>query len=199
MFDLPPAIYNALQRFVHGDYGKQRKIINGFRGENPGKTLEIGCGTGLLSVIFKEGTYAGADIDAPRIEKARELFPTHEFLVVDFTKDYSDILENYDSILFHGCIHHIDDAGVAHMLSNVKAAVAKRGKPIALMIIEPVLPEVVAANLPGYTLAKLDRGKYVRRFDETVRIIGGKVHSAERLTGPWYWPVPGIALHAEIA
>lgn len=199
MFDLPPPVYNLLQRAVHGDYDKQRQIINKFRdGKVFNKTLEIGCGTGLLSVIFEDGSYVGADIDAARIETAKERYPKQEFLVIDFTKDYSGILENFDAILFHGCLHHIDDGGIEQMLGYVNAAAAKRGRPIELMIIEPTLPESTIFNVPGYTLAKLDRGRYVRKFDETVRIVGGTMLAALRLTGPWYWPVPGIALNVKI-
>lgn len=198
MWDLPPPVYIALQKMVHGDFSKQRRIIDGFRNNRHRNTLEIGCGTGLLSVMFDEGTYAGTDIDEQRIAMAKSMHPGHEFFVLDFTKDYSGSLERFDSILFHDCIHHIDNAGVRQLLDNVKAAVKQRGRPIELMIIEPVLPENVATNLPGFALAKMDRGKYVRKYDETVKLFGGNLISAVRLTGPWYWPVPGIAMNVEI-
>lgn len=199
MFDLPPVIYNALQKIVHGDYSKERQIIQGFRRGKPGVTLEIGCGTGLVSEMFTTGTYAGADVDEKRVEMAREMHPGHDFFVLDFTKDYSEILERYDAILFNNCIHHIDDQGVAQMLDNIKAAVSSRGRPIEIIAIEPVLPRPAIRNLPGYLLAKLDRGRYVRTYEATVSLFDGNILAANELKGPWFWPVPGVALNVSIA
>lgn len=198
MIDLPPTIYDALQRMVHGDYSKQREIIGGFRKEKPGVTLEIGCGTGLLSTLFEKGTYAGTDVDEERIQKAQESYPDHEFFVTDFTQDYSETLERFDAVLFHGCIHHIDDAGVQQILQHIRNAVARRGRPIELMAIEPILPEPVISNIPGFMLAKLDRGRYVRTYEDTIDVIGGVVLAVKRLDAPWHWPVPGIAINVAI-
>ncbi len=197
-FDLPPPIYNALQRMVHGDYNKQRRIVDGFRRGKPGVTLEMGCGTGLLSQMFASGTYVGVDMDAKRIETAKATHPEHEFHVLDVTTDYSAFLERFDAVLFHGCIHHIDDAGVMGTLENIRLAAQRKGRPIEIMLIEPVLPEPAILNIPGFILAKLDRGRFVRKFDAMVKLFKGKLLAADKLTGPWYWPVPGIAMNVAI-
>ena len=198
MIDLPPALYNALQRMVHGDYSKQRGIIESYRNGKPGVTLEMGCGTGLLSPMFASGTYVGVDMDPQRIEAAKAEHPEHEFHVLDVTTDYSEFLERFDAVLFHGCIHHIDDEGVKGTLDNISRAAKRKGRPIEVMLIEPVLPEPVILNLPGYILAKLDRGRYVRKFDAMVQLFKGKLLSADKLKGSWIWPVPGIAMNVAI-
>lgn len=198
MFDLPPPIYNALQKIVHGDYSKERAIINGLRDRRDGTVLEIGCGTGLVSEMFEVGTYVGCDVDDERIDAARKAHPDHEFHVVDFTKDYSSFLERFDTVLFHNCIHHIDDHGMKTTLENIQSAVKKRGRPIDVIAIEPVLPQPVMRNVPGFILAKLDRGRYVRTFDDTTRLFGGNLLKADRLAGPWFWPVPGVAMKVAI-
>lgn len=199
MFDLPPVIYNGLQKIVHGDYSKEREIIQGFRHGKSGVTLEIGCGTGLVSEMFTPGTYAGADVEEKRVAMAAEMHPGHEFFVLDFTKDYSEILEKYDVVLFNNCIHHIDDHGVAKMLDNIKAAASRRGSPIEIVALEPVLPKSPLRNMPGYMLAKLDRGRYVRSFEATIALFKGKLLAVHAIEGPWFWPVPGIALNVAIA
>lgn len=198
MFDLPPPIYNALQKMVHGDYSKERRIIDSLRRDKQGLTLEMGCGTGLISMMFAPGTYVGVDMAPERIETAKAAHPEHEFHVLDVTTDYSEFLERFDTVFFHNCIHHIDDAGVKGTLQNIRTAVQRRGRPMEIMMIEPVLPERPILNLPGYILAKLDRGKFVRKFDAMIKLFPGKLLVADKLEGPWVWPVPGIAMSVSI-
>lgn len=198
MFQLPPKIYDLLQKMVHGEYGMQRDIIASYLAEPRGKTLEIGCGTGILSRLFAPGSYSGADILPDRIAAARRLHPAHDFHVIDFSKDYSEFLEDYDTLLFHACIHHIDNASVTRMLANVAKAVGHRDRPMQIIAIEPCLPDKVLLNVPGFILAKLDRGKFVRSIKDYDRLFGGKIRKSERIKGSWYWPVPGVAYDIEV-
>jgi hypothetical protein len=124
--------------------------------------------------------------------------PDLELFVLDFTKDYSNLLERFDAILFNNCIHHIDDDGVAAMLGNIEAAANSRGRVIEVIAIEPVLPKSAVRNFLGYLLAKLDRGRYVRSYEATVTLFKGNLLAAKKLEGPWYWPVPGIAMNVSI-
>lgn len=81
--DLPPALYDALQRLVHGNYDKAGLILSRMKAEHPGRALELGCGTGIFHRFFEPGTYVGVDVDSGRIELARKFHPGYEFIVGD--------------------------------------------------------------------------------------------------------------------
>lgn len=199
-FDLPAWPYNLLQKAVHGEYEWQRREIERFRKNRPGKLIEIGCGTGLLSRFFEPGSYVGVDIDEDRIEHARTAHPEHEFEVLDLTKPGQIDLERFDLVLCHGCIHHIGDGGVHTILDNFRNAAHHRQRPVDFLLIEPVLPRRKRFNLPGYILAKLDRGKFVRPLDQMVTLFNGtSIVNVDTVKGKWFWPVPGVVMTLSVS
>ena len=199
MIDLPPPIYNFLQRFVHGEYERQGEVISALDLPEGARVIELGCGTGLFSKFFKPGTYVGVDFDASRIETARKTYPEHTFLVGDTTVMTGDRLAEFDMAMCHGFIHHVDDEGVGRMVDAFRAAARKRSKPFSFLAIEPVLPATIISNPVGYLLAKCDRGEYVRTIPELKKLFGPAITKIEPLRTPVQWPVPGAAVHLRYA
>jgi SAM-dependent methyltransferase len=197
-FDLPPFLYNALQKAVHGDYDLQRSEIEQFLDGRPGATLEVGCGTGLLSSFFAAGSYVGTDIDPVRVERARLDHPEHEFEVLDLTQAGQTDLERFDFVLCHACIHHIGDRGVHTIVENFREAARRRQRPVEFLVIEPVLPRHTLLNLPGFVLAKLDRGKFVRTVDRMRSLFEGTVVSVHMAETNW-WPVPIVVMKLSVS
>ncbi len=199
MWDLPPFLYHGLQRLVHGDYGNQKRIVETFRRRTSGNTLEVGCGTGLIASFFESGKYIGVDVDGDRVEAAKKLYPDHEFHLADVTKQYHECLDKADNVIFHSTIHHINDNGVRNVLRNIKTAAQKKTAPVQLLVMEPVIPDRIVFNLPGFILAKLDRGRHVRTVSDLTALLGSDVIEAKRVKGPWFWPVPGVIMTLSVS
>jgi len=179
---------------VHGDHeASGRAILEAYNPYRPGLVLELGCGTGVLSKFFEPGEYVGCDLDAGRIESARENYPGHEFIVADATKLRPDFVAGFSFVFCHAWVHHINDEPVRRILDRIAAGSLQARRPIGMLVLEPLLPERPFLNPLGYLLAKLDRGRFVRR-DEAMRSLFGLALGDVQLgRGPWYWPIPGGA------
>lgn len=195
MIDLPPVIYNALQRFVQGDFERQGDVIRSLHLPRGSRVIELGCGTGLLARFFDPEVYVGIDSDATRIAAAREAFPSHSFIVGDASKMTGTMLAEFDLAMCHGLIHHVDDAGVERIKQTCRDAAKVRGKAFGFLAIEAVLPDPAWKNPVGFLLAKCDRGRHVRTISRLREIFGGAVTAIEEIPAPLRWPVPGAAVH----
>lgn len=195
MIDLPPAIYNALQRFVQGDFERQGQVIQALNLPKGSRVLELGCGTGLLARFFDPEVYVGIDSDPTRIAAAREASPGHSFIVGDASKMSGAELAQFDLAMCHGLIHHVDDEGVERIKQTLRDAAKERGKPFGFLAIEAVLPDPAWKNPVGFLLAKCDRGRHVRTITRLREIFGNAVTKIEEIQPPMRWPVPGAAVH----
>lgn len=195
MIDLPPFIYNALQRVVQGNFERQGEIIRALDLPKGSRVIELGCGTGLLAKFFDPDAYLGLDSDPVRIAAARVGSPRHSFVVGDASKMTGAMLADFDMALCHGVIHHIDDAGVERIKQTFRDAAAQKGKPFRFLAIEAVLPKPAWKNPVGFSLAKIDRGRHVRTIARLREIFGGAVTRVEEIKAPIWWPVPGAAVH----
>lgn len=191
--ELPPGVYNAIQALINRNYESVGSRIKEMQAEYPGRALEIGCGTGILSSFFAPGAYAGVELDERRVELAKRLHPEHEFLAADATALDPQWVAGFSFLFCHACLHHIEDAGVNSLLRVVDRASAIAGKPIRFLVMEPLLPEDTKTDLPGYIICKLDRGKYMRTLSRLKTFFGQQIGKLETARGPWYWPVPGVS------
>lgn len=196
-FDLPPTIYNALQKLVHGNYESIGARIAAMKNAHAGRALELGCGTGTLSRFFQPGTYTGVDMDSQRIDLAKRLHPGHEFHVGDATVVDPSWVADFAFVFCHAFLHHIDDGHVDRIMTACDRASRLVATPVYMLILEPVLPERTFSNIPGYLLGKLDRGHHVRKLSRLKVLLGDRVSEFQTCGGPWYWPVPGAACMLE--
>ena len=68
-----------------------------------GRTLDYGCGIGVLSEIVYNQNYTGVDIDPESIKVARKRYPCQRFFTLD---EFLQIAEFYDSIVCLAVIVH---------------------------------------------------------------------------------------------
>jgi SAM-dependent methyltransferase len=189
--DLSPRLYDALQNFVHqGHEFAGRALRDGYDPYRPGPVLDLGCGTGKFSKFFEPGEYVGCDIDAGRIESARENYPGHEFLVADATELQADFVARFSFVFCHAWVHHIDDEPVRRILDRIAAGGRRAERPIGMLIFEPILPDRPLLNPLGYLLAKLDRGRFVRPDRAMRSLFEPFLLEAQHMRGPWRWPLP---------
>src|SRR5690242_2757685 len=145
---LPPFLYDALQRYVRTDDSPAAKILLEVYQPVLGQpVLELGCGTGLLSELFPPGTYTGVDTDAARVEVALKRYPHAAFLQGDATVLPIDMIAGYPFIFCHAWIHHITDDACMQIIERVADAAMER--EIRMVIMEPLLPRFWA-NPPGW-------------------------------------------------
>src|SRR5580704_1735126 len=187
MWQLPPAFYNGLQYLVHGDYGVLGgKIAEAYRRHRPGKALELGWGTGLLSKFFKAGEYTGIDHDSARIELARRQHLGHEFVVGDATDLDPEFIARFAFVFCHGWIHHLEDSQIRRILGQIESAAGRSGRAIEFLVLEPLMPDRPWRNPVGYGIASADRGGRLRTRNAMEKLLGSGVYEVKPSKLLWY-------------
>jgi SAM-dependent methyltransferase len=122
------------------------------------RVLDVGCGPGTNTSIFKDSDYLGVDINPDYIECARRKHK-RSFLVADVTAYDETAAGKFDFILINSFLHHVNEAAATRILSRMAGWLTPDGY---IHIIELVLPEDRSI---AQLLAKWDRGDYTRPID----------------------------------
>jgi SAM-dependent methyltransferase len=159
--------------FHHNDMQRIRRV------------LDVGCGPGTNAPHFARNRYLGLDFNARYIESARRRH-SGEFVVADVTKFQVDPSERFDFILVNSLLHHLDDAGVEHILSHLGPLLSPDG---FVHILELVMP-----RQPGIPriLAGWDRGRYPREEQDWRNIFSR--HFDQVLVEPFSLTAAGVHL-----
>ena len=149
------------------------------------KVLEIGCGTGNISVIFPQECYTGIDIFPDYIKYAKEKFPGRKFLVMSGSKlDFKS--ESFDYVLLSCVLHHMDDESCRSMFKECSRILKKNGR---IAVLEPEIPPLI--SWVDYILCLLDRGKNIRTRAGYAKLFSGKFEVEKFLRiNPSFWKVP---------
>ena len=143
------------------------------------RVLDLGCGpAAFLSAYGHIGgfTYVGFDPNERYIDKARQRFPNAE-LHVGTVSDVKDKISGpFDLAVAQGVLHHVDDPTAAELARFAASHLVSDGRFVA---IDPVL--FAGQHAVAAMLARLDRGKYVRRVDG-YRAIVETAFSPESIT-----------------
>jgi ubiquinone/menaquinone biosynthesis C-methylase UbiE len=173
-----PKIYGFVQNILAG-----RRVFKTIRNairENLNdvkykKILDVGCGTGILRDIFK-GEYHGIDINPDYIREASRTLKG-KFSVGDATRiRYQS--SSFDLVFTFGVLHHLDAQQRTAMLNEMLRVCKKNG---ACLIMDGLIPSN-RLNVPGYFLAKMDRGKFkVRKkaFEVMIRSVFQKIKNTD--------------------
>jgi SAM-dependent methyltransferase len=129
--------------FQHNDLSSVRRV------------LDVGCGPGTNTALFRHTDYVGLDINDSYTRTARRRF-RREFVTADVCKYDAPEDARFDFILLNSLLHHIDTASVRRILSSLARQLTPDGH---VHILDLVLPE--ARGLPR-TLARNDRGDFPR-------------------------------------
>ncbi len=139
--------------------------------------LEIGCGTGRLSVAFKSENYIGFDINPEAIKKAEELYPGYAFNVIGEGDNSPIGYLAFDVALFYTVLLHVTDEAIKDFLRKYQAPKIVIGEMLGRFWRREGNPPVFNRNLEdylnifkelGYTLEKIKvcaYGRYEKEKD----------------------------------
>ena|ERR1700722_10500317 len=152
-----PAIYRlwmapfARDKFApilkYNDLGEVRRV------------LDVGCGPGTNTSLFKKADYLGIDLNPRYIQSARQRH-SRRFLNVDAAEFVASPGERFDFILVNSFLHHLNTPTARRILLNLRGLLNPDGH---IHIVELVLPR--SASVARF-LATADRGKFARPLEE---------------------------------
>lgn len=152
------------------DYFVIKRIIRKtFGNANRKSILDLGCGTGTLSVLFPRKSYLGVDIDKKLIDSAKKFHPGYSFQTSDATKIRLE--KKFDIILVIGVIHHLSDKEVKKFVETIDFHLKISG---TALIIEAI-PPLFKWNILGVVDRKLDKGSFIRELDKYKKLLSGKL------------------------
>ena len=121
--------------------------------------LDLGCGPAdILRQLPPSVEYHGVDLNPSYIRFAKERYGNRGMF---YCENVSQINQrgfaNFDIVMAHGLIHHLDDVAVAQMLAVSKAALKEGGRLVTLDGVWTENQGWVSRQLMG-----LDRGRHIR-------------------------------------
>lgn len=160
-----PGISNFVRFILEAGFAETKKAIK--RELNcDKKTLDIGCGTGVFSVLFKD--YIGIDISPRFIKYAKKKY-NREFYVMDAINiEFQN--NSFDNVLIVGLLHHLNDKTFLKVISEIKRVLKKNGQAL-------ILEDVPASsmNIIGKLARKFDLGSYIRRIEDYQELLEKKL------------------------
>lgn len=123
------------------------------------RILDVGCGPGTNTGLFRGRSYLGVDNSEQMIADARQRFGDC-FEVGDVIQGSFVKQGPFDLILMNSLFHHLNDAEVSTTLEHVRSALAPQG---VVHIFDLVIPE--KRGLPRF-FASIDRGRFARSLSD---------------------------------
>jgi ubiquinone/menaquinone biosynthesis C-methylase UbiE len=160
-----PALFLFLRGVLENDFRAIRAIIaRDLPGLGAARTLDLGCGPGAFSTLFDPEKYVGVDINPRYIAYARQHFKG-QFLVGDAQRvEIAD--RAVDQVLVFGLLHHLDDAAVSAVLSEMRRVLRAGGRAL---VIEDI-PAVSQLNLLGRLTHYAENGEHIRTAEAYQRL-----------------------------
>lgn len=151
-----PRLFDALRWVLEGGYRGHHRVIREHLA-HAGRTLDLGCGTGIYARFFAPAQYLGIDISPAYVAAARSKYPDHRFEVHDASSTrFADSM--FDACMISGVLHHLDDDMASRVLQEASRVV----RPGGLLVIWEDIP-AAWWNVVGHVIHRLDLGNYIRR------------------------------------
>ncbi len=168
-----PLIFDVLRRIVEVNHITLKKVIkkefalDGQAKKNftDEKILDVPCGIGEFSILFRRDCYYGLDISKKYIDYAQRKYKRRFFC--------RDVLQSgfencyFDKILIIGFLHHLDDASVNSALKEVKRIL----KPDGMLLLIEDAPITAKYNIIGKIILNNDLGTNIRSGIEYKTIL----------------------------
>jgi ubiquinone/menaquinone biosynthesis C-methylase UbiE len=162
-----PFVYNLVQSILGGKkvhtlfVSEIKKILSNI---SYTRLLDVGCGTGIYREAFSN-EYVGIDINPQYIELCKKTI-LGEFSVGDATKiEFEN--SSFDVIATIGVIHHLDGNQTKMMFDEMKRICKPNGN---ILLVDGLIPGN-RLNFWGYIIAKMDRGKYKKKYTDFKKMI----------------------------
>lgn len=127
------------------------------------RVLDLGCGTGDYSVVFKH--YTGIDSNPEVIRYAREKYSAKfvcgNALSTGFKRSH------FDAVVSVGLLHHLNDRDAKKVFLEADRVTKQGGVIIIVDACYPLSP----INLIGLLVRKMDKGRYIRKIEQTLNLI----------------------------
>jgi trans-aconitate methyltransferase len=121
--------------------------------------LDVGCGPGTNTPLFRHAEYMGIDVNPGYISHARNKY-NRPFVVADVnTYDQAPAI-GYDFILVNSFLHHLETAESSKILQRLQSWLSNDGH---VHLLELVLP---GDHSIAQLFARADRGKFARPLME---------------------------------
>lgn len=142
------------------------------------KILDQGCGTGEYALLFGN-KYYGIDNNPNDIKFAMRNYPGRFFVGSADKMPFRD--NEFDLVFAVGLHHHLDGNQAKKAFLEALRVVKGNGK---VVVIDAMLPKH-KINFIGLLLRKLDRGKYVRKYQETLKLLPKKILCETEILSSW--------------
>ena len=183
-----PYLYNIFQSFV-GKFGLTRSyLFSSYLPYCPGvKVLDLGCGPGTCTKLFKPEDYLGIDIDSAYVEFATNKYPGYQFLLCDFTAETlcSTHQNSFDLVFAYGLFHHLDDHTAAKFFKNAYSVLKPGGRMICF---DGCIYDGQSKLSRKITLS--DRGQYIRYPHELEALASQAYFQACSTVEPSAYSIP---------
>ncbi len=152
-----PYVYKFFQ-FLLRKFNTNYRLFNEFIDiKEDSIVLDCGCGPGTYRNFLKTNQYIGIDINSNHIESAKKQFPRDKFINEDLLNIEKVILENIDSVIMIGILHHLSDEICLKLFENLYNKLSPNGEIYSL---DPVYLE--KQRFIAKFLASKDKGNFVR-------------------------------------
>lgn len=160
-----PLLYRFVQEKLAGEgHSVIKEFLKTQVAKTAKKILDQGCGTGEYALLFPN-RYIGIDNNNKDIIFARKRYQGKFFTCTATKMKFKD--NSFDIVFSVGLYHHLNDDKAKKAIKEAVRVTRTKGKVI---IIDAMLPKN-QFNLIGLILRKLDRGGYVRRYKDTMKLI----------------------------
>jgi len=137
------------------------------------RTLELGCGPGILADLFESQDYVGVDPNRRHVEHARRRRPG--FFIVADPRQLDLPNGRFDQVLISGMFHRLPDAGVRAVLGESLRVLGTPGRAVSIQRIRTLS----RFNLAGRLLQRPAGGRHVRTADALRALYLERAHILE--------------------
>src|SRR3954469_14334884 len=141
LWQAPFAAEKLAPILAHNDLARVRRV------------LDVGCGPGTNTHLFKHADYLGIDLNSDYLQSARRKH-NRSFVAADVTTYDDTAAGKFDFILVNSFLHHVNDTDADKILSRLATWLTPDGH---IHIIEVVSP---GDRSLAQLLANWDRGAY---------------------------------------
>ena len=174
LWQAPFAAEKLAPVLAHNDLARVRRV------------LDVGCGPGTNTHLFKHADYLGIDLNSDYLQSARRKH-NRSFVAADVTTYDDTAAGKFDFILVNSFLHHVNDTDADKVLSRLATWLTPDGH---IHIIEVVSP---GDRSIAQLLANWDRGAYTRPlknwrdlFGRYLRIVTFRPY-AMKILGTTFW------------
>lgn len=160
-----PFLYRVVQNVLAGRGHKAiKKYLNRQIPKGIKSVLDQGCGTGEYALLFGK-KYTGIDNNPRDIKFAQNNYPGHFFCGSATEIPFKS--ESFNIVFTVGLHHHLNDKEARQAIKESFRVLKRNGK---LVIVDAMYPKN-PLNIIGLFLRKIDRGKYVRDYRDTLNLF----------------------------